>query len=92
MVPSNKKVKIRPKTVDCIFISYAQNNSVYWFLVYGSKVSDVHKNTIIESRNALFVEHVFPCNSRVESKELQQLHEIIIENNQNEENDKVQEQ
>ena len=83
---------MRPKTVDCIFIGFVQNNSVYRFLVHGSKVPDVHKNMIIESRNASFFEHVFPCNSRVESKELRQLHETIIENSQNEENDEVQEE
>ena len=60
VVSSNRKVKIRPKTVDCIFIDYAQNNSVYRFLVHEFKVPDVHKNTIIESRNISFFEHVFP--------------------------------
>ena len=85
VVHLNKKVKIGPKTVDCIFIGYAQNSSAYQFLVHESKVSDVHKNTIIESRNASFFEHVFPCNSRVESRELEQFHE-------NEENDQAPEE
>ena len=29
VVPTPKKVKIGPKTVDCIFIGYAQNSSAY---------------------------------------------------------------
>ncbi|KAH9736282.1 hypothetical protein KPL71_018042 [Citrus sinensis] len=82
-VPLNKKVKIGPKTVDCIFIGYAQNSSAYRFLVHESKISDVHKNTIIESRNASFFEHVFLCNSRVESRELEQFHETTLENEEN---------
>ena len=61
VVPTPKKVKIGPKTVDCIFIGYAQNSSAYQFLVYKSEIPDIHKNTIMESRNASFFEHVFPC-------------------------------
>ena len=49
-----KKVKIGPKTIDCIFIRYAQNSSAHRFLVYKSDISDIHKNTIMESRNAMF--------------------------------------
>ena len=83
VVPSNKKVKIGQKTVDCIFIGYAQNSSAYRFLVHESKVPDVHKNMIIESRNASFFEHVFSCNSRVESRELEQFHETTLESKEN---------
>ena len=60
MVPTPKKMKIGPKTVDCIFIGYAQNSSAYRFLVYKSNNLDIHKNTIMESKNALFFEHIFP--------------------------------
>ena len=63
VVPTPKKVKICPKTVDCIFIGYAQNNSVYRFLVYKSEIFDIHKNTIMESRNVPFFGHIFPCKS-----------------------------
>ena len=37
-IPAPKKVKIGPKTVDCIFIGYAQNSSAYRFLVHESKI------------------------------------------------------
>ena len=59
-VPVPKKTKIGPKTVDCVFIGYAQNSSAYRFLTYKSEIPDINVNTIIESRNAVFFEHVFP--------------------------------
>ena len=51
-VPPPKKMKMRPKVVDCIFIDYAHNSSAYWFLVHESNILDIYKNMIIESRNA----------------------------------------
>lgn len=51
-----KKVKIRPKTMDHVFIWYAYNNSTYGFLVYKSSNEHVHPNTIKEARNATFLE------------------------------------
>ena len=35
-VPIPKKVKIGPKTVDCVFIGYAHNSSAYRFLIHKS--------------------------------------------------------
>ena len=63
-IPPPKRVKIGPKTIDCIFISYAHNNVDYQFLVHELNITDIHKNTILESRNALFFEYVFPCGSK----------------------------
>ena len=60
-IPKPKRVKIGPKTVDCIFIGYANNNSAYRFIVHISENTEIHVNTIIESRNASFFENVFPC-------------------------------
>ena len=73
-VPIPKKVKIGPKTVDCIFIGYAQNSSAHRFLVYKSDIPDIHKNTIMESRNAMFFEHVFPCKSNDEASSSKRTH------------------
>ncbi|GJR29762.1 retrotransposon protein, putative, ty1-copia subclass [Tanacetum coccineum] len=56
-----KAQKIGPKSVDCIFIGYAKNNSAYRFIVHESKNPDIQKNTVMESRNASFFEHIFPC-------------------------------
>ena len=64
--PPHKKVKIGPKTIDCIFIGHAHNNAAYRFLVYESNIPDIHKNTIMESKNASFFEDVFMCKSKVE--------------------------
>ena len=61
MVPLPKKVKVGPKTVDCIFVGYAHNISAYRFLVVKSEISDIHKHTVMKSRNASFFEDVFPC-------------------------------
>ena len=77
-IPPPKKVKIGLKTVDCIFIGYAQNSSAYRFLVYESQIPDIHKNTIMESRNASFFEDVFPC--KEESSSSKRPHETISEN------------
>lgn len=53
-IPKPKQVKIWLKTIDCIFIGYANNSSAYRFLVHKSDIPDVHENTIIESINAVF--------------------------------------
>ena len=60
LVPTPKKEMIGPKTIDCLFIGYAHNSSAYRFLVHKSENPDIHKNTIMESRNASFFEDVFP--------------------------------
>ena len=65
-VPPPKKVKIGPKTIDCIFIGYAHISTAYQFLVHELNIPDIHKNTIMESRNASFFEEIFPCKSKEE--------------------------
>ena len=64
VIPPPKKVKIRPKTIDCIFISYGHNINAYRFLVHESDIPNISKNTIMESRNASLFEEVFPCKSK----------------------------
>ena len=68
VVPNPKRVVIGPKTIDCIFIGYAQNSSAYRFLVYKSDIPDIHENTIMESKNASFFEHIFPYKDASYSK------------------------
>jgi hypothetical protein len=53
-VPINKKRKLGPKTVDCIFIGYAFHNIGYKFLIIKSGVPDMHVGTIMDSRDATF--------------------------------------
>jgi hypothetical protein len=59
-VPINKKHKLRPKTVECIFIGYAFHNIGYRFLIIKSRVPDMHVGTIMDSRDAIFFEDIFP--------------------------------
>ena len=97
MAPTPKKMKIGPKTVDCIFIGYAHNSTAYRFLVHESKNPDIHKNTIIESRNASFFEHVFPCKTKEdEPSSSKRTFETIIEdcsqNSGNDENVETEEE
>ena len=58
-VPKPKKVKVEPKTVDCVFIGYAQNSNAYRFLVHKSEIPYIHVNTIIESRDTSFLKIYF---------------------------------
>ena len=75
-------MKIGPKTIDCVFIGYAHNSAAYRFLVHELNISDIHKNTIMESRNASFFEDVFPCKSKVDPNSSKQAFETINENSQ----------
>ena len=83
-VPIPKKTKIGPKTVNCVFIGYANNSSAYRFLICKSDIPDMHVNTIIESRNASFFEHIFPYRKNEDVNEDPQ--EIIADRAENSEN------
>ena len=65
-VPLPKRVKLGPKTIDCVFIGYANNSAAYRFLVIKSGISDIQVNTIIESNNAEWFEHIFPYKDRLD--------------------------
>ena len=79
-VPPPKKVKIRPKTVNYIFIDYAHSSTAYQFLIHESNISDIHKNTIMELRNASLFEDVFPCKFKEEPGSSKRKLETINEN------------
>ena len=59
-VPINKKRKLGPKTVDCVFLGYAIHSVGYRFLIINSKIPDIYEGTIMESRDATFFEDEFP--------------------------------
>ena len=63
MLPDPKKRKIGSKTCDCMFIGYASNSATYRFLVLKSDV--LESNTIIETKNAEFFEHIFPLSKQI---------------------------
>src|SRR6266540_394836 len=59
-IPISKKRKLGPKTVDCVFLGYAQRSIAYRFLVVKSDVPDMYVDTIMESHDATFFENMFP--------------------------------
>ena len=81
-IPSPKKVKMGPKTVDFIFVGDAQNSSGYRFLVYKSEILDIHKNMIMESRNESLFEHIFPCKSDEGPSSSKRTYETMNEDSQ----------
>ena len=59
-VPINKKRKLGPKTVDCVFLGYAIHSVGYRFLIINSSAPDMAVGTVMESRDATFFENEFP--------------------------------
>ena len=59
-MPINKKQKLGPKTVDCVFLGYAIHSVGYRFLIISSKIPDMIEGTIMESRDVIFFENEFP--------------------------------
>ena len=58
-VPFNKKRKLGPKTVDCIFLGYAYHSTAYKFLVIKSDTPDILVDSLMESRDVTFFENIF---------------------------------
>jgi len=57
-VTDPKKRKLGSKTSNCMFLSYAEHSVAYRFLVL--KTSVIEHNTIVETKNVEFFEHIFP--------------------------------
>ncbi|KAJ9547648.1 hypothetical protein OSB04_020191 [Centaurea solstitialis] len=79
--PSYKYVQ----RVDCIFIGYAPKRSAYLFLLYESRIPDIHKNTIMESRNASLSEHMFSCLNKEDTSTSRMTHQKGNEEEEQEE-------
>ena len=58
-IPDNQKRKLSSKTVDGIFIEYANNQYVYRFFIIKSDISEIPTNVIVEQREATFFENNF---------------------------------
>ena len=58
-VPINKKRKLGPKTIDCVFLGYAIHSVGYRFLIINSSVLEMAVDTIMESRDTTFFENEF---------------------------------
>ena len=59
LLPEPKRKKVRPKTFNCMFIGYEHHSASYKFLVTRSNNNVMDVNTIIQTKNAEFFEHVF---------------------------------
>ena len=59
-MPINKKRKLRPKTVDCVFLGFAIHSVGYRILIINSSVPKMAVDTIMESRDAIFLRMNFP--------------------------------
>jgi hypothetical protein len=59
-VPINKKRKLEPKIVDCVFLDYAIHSVGYRFLIINSGVPEMVVGIIMESRDEIFFESEFP--------------------------------
>ncbi|CAM8986915.1 unnamed protein product [Rhodiola kirilowii] len=90
MAPGPKRMKIGPKTIDCVFIGYALNSTAYRFLVYESKNLDIYKDAIMESKTASFFEQVFPYKSeKLRPSSPEEIGEELTERSQQEEEEEV---
>jgi hypothetical protein len=69
-VSKNKKRKLVPKTVDCVFLGYANYSTAYRFLVIKSEISDVHIDTFLKSRDVTFFENIFPMKNSYDMSSL----------------------
>jgi len=58
MLPDPQKRKIGSKTSDCMFLGYVEHSAAYRFFVLKSDV--IEHNTIVETKNVEFFEHIFP--------------------------------
>jgi len=61
MILDPKKRKIGSKTSDCVFLGYAKHSVAYRILVLNSDI--IECNTIVETKNIEFFEHIFPLKS-----------------------------
>ncbi|KAL0335031.1 UNVERIFIED_CONTAM: Retrovirus-related Pol polyprotein from transposon TNT 1-94 [Sesamum radiatum] len=60
LVPEHKRKKLGPKTVDAVFLGYVETSYALRFLVIKSEIPGIEVNTIVEFRDAVFLEDVFP--------------------------------
>jgi hypothetical protein len=58
-VPIAKKLKLKPKTVYCVFLGYTFHSDGYRFLIIKYEVPNMHVGTIMESRDFTFFENIF---------------------------------
>ncbi|KAL0328678.1 UNVERIFIED_CONTAM: hypothetical protein Scaly_2300400 [Sesamum calycinum] len=57
--PEHKRKKLGPKIVDAVFLGYVETSYALRFLVIKSEIPGIEVNTIVEFRDAVFLEDVF---------------------------------
>ncbi|KAL0409747.1 UNVERIFIED_CONTAM: hypothetical protein Sradi_1909100 [Sesamum radiatum] len=67
LVPEHKRKKLGPKTVDAVFLGYVETSYALRFLVIKSEISGIEVNTIVEFRDAIFIEDIFPMKTGIPS-------------------------
>ncbi|KAK4401996.1 Retrovirus-related Pol polyprotein from transposon TNT 1-94 [Sesamum angolense] len=67
LVLEHKRKKLGPKTVDAVFLGYVETNYALRFLVIKSEIPGIEVNTIVEFRDAVFLEDVFPMKTGIPS-------------------------
>jgi hypothetical protein len=66
-MPINKKRKLRPKIVDCVFLGYVIHSVGYKFLIINSSVPEMAVDIIMKSRDATFFKDEFPMKNSTPS-------------------------
>ena len=64
---NRRKEKSAPKTAHTIFIRYALDSNVNRFLVVNSEINKISNTTIIEVRDVVYFENIFPLKSKITS-------------------------
>ena len=59
-----RKEKLNQKLL-IVFVGYSLHNTTYRFLIINSEVSEISKNTIMESSDVTFFENVFPLKNKL---------------------------
>ena len=64
IISKPKKRKIGPKIIDDVLSGYAPDSNVNRFLVVNSEISEISNNTIIEVRDIVYFENIYPFKFR----------------------------
>ncbi|KAL0361127.1 UNVERIFIED_CONTAM: hypothetical protein Sradi_3797200 [Sesamum radiatum] len=65
MVLEHNRKKLGAKTIDVVFLGYVETSYALRFLIIKSKIPGIEVNTIVEFRDAIFLEDVFPMKTRI---------------------------
>ncbi|KAL0453788.1 UNVERIFIED_CONTAM: hypothetical protein Slati_1356900, partial [Sesamum latifolium] len=65
--PRKKRMKLSPKTVDAVFSGYVETSYALRFLIIKSEIPSIEVNTIVEFRDAVFIEDVCPMKIGISS-------------------------